>query len=61
MTYINTGGMNGNGCNTKFDKFFRLASNCIGTENSIEECGGIVEVDSCTSCSIGALLCELGK
>ena len=46
-------------------KFFRLASNCIGTENSIEECGGIVEIDSCPTCvtlySYGILQCESGK
>ena len=39
--------------------------NCDGTENTIEECGGVVELDSCpcapASHAYGWLQCQPGK
>ena len=36
--------------------------NCDGTENTIEECGGVIELESCPrSCSTGWLQCGKGK
>ena len=53
------GGRQGGSCNfPRFISFFGLARRCKGTEHSIEECGGIVKVDTC-SCG-GTLQCEPG-
>ena len=64
---LNTGVTQGGQCGiSQIDDFFRISMNCVGTENTIEECGEVVELDSCSPCNpstqaYGWLQCQPGK